>query len=421
MDFFSLYKNPVLLAILWPRMSFPTRCRFFSHAKKWREVEETARAFAAELRIVDSLAKEIGRAEAEALWKALNDDMSAFSAFWQSGAGDGTDSGGEPDTTEKECKYKHLSFAERVQIITLRGLKYGIRKIAKLVGRNPSTVSRELRRFSSACSLVAEYNAENAQKMYESLRRHCGRKSVLTQSVIDKICDLMKKRRLTPEQIAQTDLKGIASKTSIYRGFDRGIFSSEMKKYLWRRGRKRRKSQKIAKYNTGRSIHDRPIDVLLRMEFGHWEVDTVESCRKGTGCVFVLHERKTRFTITCRSLFFDAKSMKKYIIKTIRRFPKGVFKSITCDRGKEFAEYLEIEEKTGVAVYFADPHSPNQKGSVEHANGLIRRFFPKGTDFGKINSTILYHKAISFINAWPMEVLEWKTPRQAFLSELTSL
>ena len=113
--------------------------------------------------------------------------------------------------------------------------------------------------------------------------------------------------------------------------------------------------------------------------------------------------------------------MKKFIIKTIKRFPKGVFKSITCDRGKEFAEYLEIEEKTGVKVYFADPHSPNQKGSVEHANGLIRRFFPKGTDFGKINSTILYHKTISYINAWPMEVLDWRTPRQAFLGELASL
>ncbi len=97
------------------------------------------------------------------------------------------------------------------------------------------------------------------------------------------------------------------------------------------------------------------------------------------------------------------------------------FKSITCDRGKEFVEFLDIENKTGVNIYFADPHSPNQKGSVEHANGLIRRFFPKGTDFGKINSTILYHKAVSFVNAWSMEVLCWRPPRQAFQSELASL
>jgi len=226
---------------------------------------------------------------------------------------------------------------------------------------------------------------------------------------------------MSPEQTAQTALKGVVSKASIYRGIHRCVFPSDAKRYLWRKGKKSRRSDLRRRYRTGKSIHERPLDVDLRTEFGHWEADTVESSRKGTGCVFVLHERKTRFTVTCRSLFFDAKSMRKFIMKTIGKFPIGTFKSITCDRGKEFSEYIDIEHKTGVSIYFADPHSPNQKGSVEHANGLIRRFFPKGTDFGKINSTILYHKAISFINAWPMKVLGWKAPRQAFLGEIASL
>ncbi len=144
----------------------------------------------------------------------------------------------------------------------------------------------------------------------QRLRKHCGRKSVLTQDIIVTIYYLTSKRRFSPEQISNTELKGIVSKASIYRGFDRGLFPSDTKMYLWHKGKKEYKTSKLSKYSAGRSIHDRPLDVLLCLDFGHWEVDTVESCRKGSGCVFVLHERKTRFTKTCRSLFFDANSMK---------------------------------------------------------------------------------------------------------------
>lgn len=421
MDFFEMYNNPGLLASKWRQMSFFDRCRLVQRVKRMRELERLAREFEAERRLKAHLAEELGQDEAEELWKALNGGSSAGGAFWQAGR-DGSSGGEKSAPAKKQCKYKHLSLLERAQIIALRKAGHGIRQIAEETGRNPGTVSRELRRFEkNKCSLDARYDPEKAHDMYKKFRKHCGRRSVLTQDIIDTIYYWMSKRRFSPEQIANTKLKGIASKASIYRGFDRGVFSSDAKMYLWRKGKKKYKTSKISKYSSGRSIHDRPLDVLLRLDFGHWEVDTVESCRKGTGCVFVLHERKTRFTITCRSLFFDANSMKKFIIKTIRRFPKSAFKSITCDRGKEFAEYIDIEEKTGIKVYSADPHSPNQKGSVEHANGLIRRFFPKGTDFGKINSTILYHQAISYINAWPMEVLDWRTPRQAFLSELASL
>ncbi len=421
MDFLEMYNNHDLLATRWPQMRFLDRCRFIQWARRRLQLEEDARAVAAETRLRASLVEELGQEEADALWKALNGDMPASSAFWQDDARNAPEGDGKTPPAEKPRQYSHLSYAERVAMITLRNEGSGIRSIARKMHRNPGTVSRELRRLENTCSLFSRYNPDEAQAMYKSLRKHCGRLSVLTQATIDIIYELMKKRRMSPEQIANTKLKGVVSKASIYRGFDRGVFASDAKRYLWRKGKKRRKSPKNKKYEAGRSIHERPIDVLLRMEFGHWEVDTVESCRKGSGCVFVLHERKTRFTITCRSLFFDARSMKNFILKTIRRFPKGAFKSITCDRGKEFAEYYEIEEKTGVQVYFADPHSPNQKGSVEHVNGLIRRFFPKGTDFGKINSTILYHRAISYINAWPMEVLGWATPRQAFLGELASL
>jgi len=421
MDFFKMYLNPELLASAWPFMTFLNKCTFKARAKIWDEISKIGRRIGAEARLKAHLVEELGQEEAEELWKALNDDFSADSPFWQSETREGPNEGEKNASEKKPGKYKHLSLVERAQIIALRDMELGIRKIAARMNRNPSTISRELRRLENKCSLYTRYDPEEAHDRYLKLRKNCGRKSVLTQAVIDTIYYWMSKRRFSPEQIANTELKGVASKASIYRGFDRGVFPSDAKMYLWRKGKKRSKKSKTTKYSTGRSIHDRPLDVLLRLEFGHWEVDTVESCRKGTGCVFVLHERKTRFTITCRSLFFDADSMKKFIIKTIKRFPKSALKSITCDRGKEFAEYLEIEEKTGVKVYFADPHSPNQKGSVEHANGLIRRFFPKGTDFGKINSTILYHKAISYINTWPMEVLDWRTPRQAFLGELASL
>ncbi len=391
MDFFSLYKNPLLLAILWPCMSFLNRCSFISQAKKWLEIEDAARELAAEMRLREHLAEELGEEDADALLKALK------GGFRQDDPGEGPERGGEEASTEKPRKFKHLSLMERIVMVTLRSEGNGIRAIARKMNRNQGTVSRELRRLDKKSSLLSEYNPEKANEQYLNLRKNCGRNSVLTKEIIKRVYDLMKVRRMSPEQISNTELKGVASKASIYRGFDREVFPSDAKRYLWRRGKKNRRLSLRRKYRTGKSIHERPAVIDLRTEFGHWEADTIESCRSGTGCVFVLHERKTRFTITCRSLFFDADSMKKFIIRTIRKFPKGTFKSITCDRGKEFAEFLDIEDKTGVNIYFADPHSPNQKGSVEHANGLIRRFFPKGTDFGKINSTILYHKAVSFL------------------------
>lgn len=375
----------------------------------------------AEMRLREHLAEELGEEDADDLLKVLKGDFSACSEFWQDDPEEAPERDEEAASTEKSKKFKHLSLMERIVMATLRSEGNNIRGIARKMHRDKGTVSRELRKLDDKCSLISYYDPEKAHEKYLNLRKKCGRKSILTEEVIKKVYDLMKKRRMSPEQIANTELKGVASKASIYRGFDREVFPTDAKRYLWRKGKKNRRASSRRKYSTGKSIHERPSVIDLRTEFGHWEADTIESCRSGTGCVFVLHERKTRFTITCRSLFFDANSMKKFIIRTIRKFPKGVFKSITCDRGKEFAEFLDIEDKTGVNIFFADPHSPNQKGSVEHANGLIRRFFPKGTDFGKINSTILYHQAVSFINAWPMEVLCWRTPRQAFQGELASL
>ena len=421
MDFYEMYYNPSLLASNWHLMGFLARLEFYAFAKKMRELEEIARELLAERQLRERLAEELDEKDADDLLKVLKGDFSACSDFWQDDPEEASEKDEEEASAKKSGKYKHLSLMERIVMVTLRSEGNSISDIGRKMNRNKGTVSRELRRFDDACSLISKYDPEKAHENYLKKRKKCGRKSVLTQEIIKKVYELMKGRRMSPEQIANTELKGVASKATIYRGFDREVFPSDAKRYLWRKGKKNRRLSLRRKYRTGKSIHERPAVIDLRTEFGHWEADTIESCRSGTGCVFVLHERKTRFTITCRSLFFDADSMKKFIIRTIRKFPKGVFKSITCDRGKEFAEFLDIEDKTGVNIYFADPHCPNQKGSVEHANGLIRRFFPKGTDFGKINSTILYHQAVSYINAWPMEVLCWKTPRQAFQGELASL
>ena len=144
----------------------------------------------------------------------------------------------------------------------------------------------------------------------------------------------------------------------------------------------------------------------------------MESGRNGNGCVFTIVERKTRRLYAYAATAYNAENFMKVILSFAHHLPVGAIKSLTGDRGKEFARYAEIEQSLNVPFYFADPHSPWQKGSNENTNGLLREYYPKKTDFSKVTQRDLYWTAVFRINNRPRKVLGWKTAQDCFSREI---
>jgi IS30 family transposase len=131
------------------------------------------------------------------------------------------------------------------------------------------------------------------------------------------------------------------------------------------------------RFNIGTSIDQRPKEVKKRTTFGHWELDTMVSSRgKSKGCLATFAERKTRMYLAVKMDSRSSSSMETAILRMVNKYPLGVFRTSTVDRGKEFACYSNIEEQVDMAVYFADPYASWQRGTNENANGLLRDFFP---------------------------------------------
>ena len=158
-----------------------------------------------------------------------------------------------------------------------------------------------------------------------------------------------------------------------------------------------------------------------RRTFGHWELDTVVSGRgKSKACVATFIERKSRFYLALPIADRTAASMEGAIHAVHGAFPDGTFETATADRGKEFSGHERIQASLGVPMYFADPYSSWQRGSNENANGLLREFFPKGTDFAQVALDELAD-ALAKINGQPRKCLNWKTAHEAFTEEVLRL
>lgn len=160
------------------------------------------------------------------------------------------------------------------------------------------------------------------------------------------------------------------------------------------------------------SIHQRPAEVADRTVPGHWEGDLVIG-KDHKSAIGTLVERGTRHVIITKLKAKDAESVRKAFAKAMSKLPASLTKSLTYDRGKEMAEHKQFTMDTKIQVYFCDPHSPWQRGTNENTNGLVRDFWPKGTDFDKISS-----KEIAFVqqslNERPRETLNWDTPLERF-------
>ena len=314
--------------------------------------------------------------------------------------------------------YTHLTIEERCCLREYYKKGYSYRKIAELMGRSPSTISRELRRNCTHMYDIPTYYPHTAQKKYLLRRSYCHRGMFWNEEVTGYIEDKLK-QTWSPEQIANTPCEiELPSVRTIYRWlYDKYLLNGNCK-VLRRKGKSHGTKETRGKFNLGKSIRKREKSVYKRSEFGHWEADTVVSGRgKSKVCFATLAERKTRFYIAIKMPNRNADTMAKAVIDALSEFPSEAVKTITCDRGTEFAKWLDIENELNCDVYFADPYCAWQKGTNENLNGLLREFYPKGRNLSRVSPATL-KKNLALINARPKKVLNFQKPVDLFELEL---
>jgi IS30 family transposase len=377
---------------------------------------------------------------------------------------------------------RYLSFAERDDIAIWRAQKLGVREIARRLGRSPSTISRELRRNASTRTFRLEYRASLAQWHAERRARRpkLAKLSVddrLRVWVQDRLSGAVQlpdgstvgppgpawngknkphrgDRRWvqgwSPEQIAQRlkvefpdDESMRISHEAIYQALyvqGRGALKRELVACL-RTGRALRVPRARARQKTWAHvtpevmISERPAEAEDRAVRGHWEGDLLIGLERSA--IGTLVERTTRFTmlihlpreegfgVTPRTkngpalAGYGAVTMKNALAATMGTLPKQLRRSLTWDRGKELSAHTAFKVETGIPVFFADPHSPWQRGTNENTNGLLRQYFPKGTDLSRWNANEIEAVAAT-LNSRPRKTLGWKTPAEAFDEYLQS-
>lgn len=314
--------------------------------------------------------------------------------------------------------YKQLSIEERscIRKYYVDGLSY--REIARMLGRSPSTISREFKRNLTHMYDVPTYYPHTAQKKYLLRRSYCHRGMFHSREVIDYINE---KLQLTwsPEQISLTPCKlEMPSWRTIYRWIYEGYLVNENLKVLRRKGKTRGTKEARGKYSKGKSIRKRDKTVYSQAEAGHWEVDSVVSgLGKSKACFATLAERKTRYYIAVKMPDRKAETMERAIEAVLSAFPSKLVKTITCDRGTEFANWRSIEQTLGCDVYFTDPYCAWQKGTNENLNGLLREFYPKGRNLSRVSpATLKRNRAL--LNARPRKVLRFCSPLSLWAREL---
>lgn len=314
--------------------------------------------------------------------------------------------------------YKHFSIEERCCIRFLLSKTCSIREIARELGRNPSSVSREIRRNITNDDSGYGYYPSHAQRRYKVRKHYCHKGGNVSREVKEYIEEKLK-LTWSPEQIAKAQCEyKIPSFKTIYRWIYLGILVNGDTNYLRKKG-KFGNSETRGKFNMGTSIRKRDKSVYKRKEVGHWEADTVVSGRgKAKDCFVTLAERKTRYYIAYKVPNREAKTVANAIIDSLGKLPQEMIKTITCDRGKEFAEWEEIENKLKCKMYFADPYCAWQKGTNENSNGLLREFFPKGMNLRNVTQKNL-NKKLELINGRPRKINNYISATQLFNEELS--
>jgi IS30 family transposase len=392
--------------------------------------------------------------------------------------------GGMPSIDPAPVAGRYLSFAEREEIAILNAQGAGVREIARCLGRAPSTISRELRRNAATRGGKLEYRASVAQWKGELLaRRPKTAKLVaddrLREYVQQRLSGQVHRPDRTPvtgpatapwkgrnkphrqdrrwvsawspQQIAERlkldfpdDASMRISHEAIYQALyvqSRGALKRELVACL-RTGRALRVPRARARQRPHGHvtpevmISQRPAEVADRAVPGHWEGDLIIGA--GRSAIGTLVERATRFTVLLHLpraegwsveprvkngpalAGYGAETMRAAIAAQMTTMPEQLRRSLTWDRGKELAQHAQLKIDTGIAVYFADPHSPWQRATNENTNGLLRQYFPKGTDLSRWSAEEIQAVAAA-LNSRPRKTLGYRTPAEALNEHLLTL
>jgi IS30 family transposase len=384
----------------------------------------------------------------------------------------------------KPLSGRYLSFGEREEIALLRAQGAAVRQIARVIGRDPSTVSRELRRNAATRSGSCEYRASVAQWKAElSAKRPKTAKLVanprLHAYVQERLSGQISRpdgtpitgpkpprwtgnnkphrkdrawvQAWSPEQIAHRikldfpdDESMRISHEAIYQSLyiqGRGALKREL---VWclrtgralRAPRERSRRKAWAHVTPETLISERPAEAEDRAVPGHWEGDLLIGLERSA--IGTVVERTTRFTMLVHLpreqgyrhkhsvkngpalAGYGAITMKNALAKTMSSLPDQLARSLTWDRGKEMSAHAQFNVETGIPVFFADPQSPWQRGTNENTNGLLRQYFPKGTDLSRWTAQDIEAVAHA-LNTRPRKTLNWKTPAEAFNDHLLLL
>jgi transposase, IS30 family len=325
---------------------------------------------------------------------------------------------------------RRLNFYDREQIEHYLGLNYGVREIALAIGRNHSVVSRELKNYRAE---LYPYRASEAQTYaLKRQKRRYKLKLLRHEKLREYVRDRITKDDWSPEQIAgrlkhhpPPEVVGLyACMETIYQY----IYNEEEgEPRLYHRLRRRHPvRQKHGKRHhrtsiiPGKvSIHERPEEINMKTEFGHWESDSLVG--KGhKGGASVQYERKTQLLRIHKLSGFTAAETKGVLAESIHSLPENWFRSITFDNGRESAEHQDLRHEYTIKTFHCDAYKPWQKGGVENVNGLIRQYFPKQTDFSLVTQADVY-VVQEKLNSRPRKSLDYATPNELSCKQLTKL
>jgi len=326
--------------------------------------------------------------------------------------------------------YSHLSAVEREEIS--RGMATGspIRSIARRLGRSPSTVSRELRRNAAR---PERYLATAAQWRAQQRARTPRRRRKLAGGWLRHYVDRRLRDGWSPQQIAARlrrdypeDMRKRISHETIYAAIyivPRGELRRTLIGCL-RQHRKVRRGRRLSGQNRGQipnltPIAARPAEVEARLVPGHWEGDILKGTANGSA-VGSLVERTTRLVLLARMPGLDSRSVVQGFARKLQRIPQPLRNSMTYDQGREMARHELLSKKLRLDVYFADPHSPWQRGTNENTNGLLRQYLPKSADLATLSQRDL-NAIAARLNNRPRQTLNWMTPNEAWEAQLKSL
>ena len=341
-------------------------------------------------------------------------------------------------STDKNRKYTHLSESERYKIEALLDGKKSAEEIAVLLGRNRSTIYREIqrgtiKRIQTDLTQKKKYRANVAQADY--LKR-CSNRERSLKIGKDKLLEAHIRTKITKDHFSPDAVVGqikaeglqfertICTKT-LYNYIDAGIFWGISPKDLWEKSKRKKRPYKAAvrittRNRRSRSIEERPREVGDRSEYGHWEGDSVKSARQAKTGLLTLTERKTREEMIIKVNEATHEAVKEAFdsleTQLGRRF-KIKFKSITFDNGSEFLNWQSLEGSIlnpgdqRTTIYFAHSYSSWERGTNENHNRMIRRFIPKGYDIGGFSDQEI--KAVEdWMNNYPRRILGYNTPNE---------